>query len=202
VCVGGWVGGVYVSVYQLADLNFRGFGQFLPSLMRVLRICDHGLSSLTGTAPRDPQRIRFLVVGSRSRCGHPLHCKDSFPSGALERFRALIFSQLLPDALRTAPALPRLLLIQRRSGDARRLVTQFSDAKASAQGIDVVALEGVTLAYQVQLVYRYQTVAMMHGAALANFIWLRPGATLIDMRPSELEPWPGHPWPHGYSLGG
>jgi capsular polysaccharide biosynthesis protein len=107
--------------------------------------------------------------------------------------------QVLPDAIRLAPALPRVLLIQRRSGDARRLITQFSDLKASAHGIDVVALEGVSLAFQVQLFFRYQTVAMMHGAALANFIWLRPGALLIDMRPSELEPWPDHPWPHGYS---
>jgi hypothetical protein len=74
----------------------------------------------------------------------------------------------------------------------------FSVEAAAERGIDVVALEGATLAYQVQLFYRYQTVAMMHGAALANFIWMRPGATLIDIRPSELNPWPDHPWPHGH----
>ncbi len=85
-----------------------------------------------------------------------------------------------------------------RAGPARKFVWNFTAETAAERGIDVVTLEGTTLAHQVQLFYRYQSVAMMHGAALANFVWLRPGATLIDIRPSELEPWPDHPWPHGY----
>jgi hypothetical protein len=76
------------------------------------------------------------------------------------------------------------------SGSERRSIPNLSDIYESLRrahpGCLVVRPETLSLARQFALFSTADVVIAQHGAALANTIWARPGATVVEIVPDEV----------------
>ena len=100
---------------------------------------------------------------------------------------------------------PRILMIERgpsppfyrseqsevqSSGDERRSIPNFSDIYQSVQHSHRAALavipETLPLTRQFALFATADIIVAQHGAALANMIWARPRATVIEIYPDDV----------------
>jgi hypothetical protein len=110
------------------------------------------------------------------------------------------------------PERPRILVIERgdsdpfylsgraekpSSGRDRRSIGNHAELVRALQqrfpGTRNVLLEGVPLAEQIALFHAADVVVAQHGAALANAVWMRPEAAIVEIRPlPKRESWRNH----------
>jgi hypothetical protein len=152
----------------------------------------------TDTQQGNTYLVEKVVVGGGGVCGCAVICHQPFEWGFADWLRDRLFQVLLSDHERTAPTVPRrALLIYRTLGKSRLFTNLEPTVDALTQeGYSIVArnLEGVSLREQAVLFHSYDTVIGIHGAALANVLFMRPNAILVDVRTPGLLP-NDHPFP-------
>ncbi len=114
------------------------------------------------------------------------------------------------DAIvRSRPARPRVIIIERgrahpfylsgraerrASGRERRYIANHAELVAALTlrfpGAQNLQLEDLALAEQIALFRTADVVIAQHGAALANIVWMRTGAQVIEVRPPQR--WSAH----------
>lgn len=132
-------------------------------------------------------------------------CMDHFlhaPNAPLDSVRSRILAGL-PDAPSGGS---RRLYLSRRSERKRRLVNEAElEAGLVARGFQVVEPQRLAVREQVELFRSAEAVVAPTGAALANTLFLPPGAALFEIQPSNfmgvwvrgLAQYVGARW-HGY----
>ncbi len=129
----------------------------------------------------------------------------------LERWHGRISSHA-KKIVQAHPERPRILVIDRgdadpfyvsdraeakTSGRQRRCIVNHQELVAALEqrfpGTHTVLLESLPLAEQIALFSTADIVIAQHGAALANMVWMRPEARLIEIRaiPSPVK-WRDH----------
>jgi capsular polysaccharide biosynthesis protein len=94
---------------------------------------------------------------------------------------ALAFLQELFGAV-PPPTSPRRIFVVRGVGDARGVVNHQEVAGALAdRGFTEVSMEGLTRDEQVALFAGADVVVGVHGAALANLVFARPGTHVVEL---------------------
>ncbi|HEY1751225.1 MAG TPA: glycosyltransferase family 61 protein, partial [Caulobacteraceae bacterium] len=75
----------------------------------------------------------------------------------------------------------------RTAGAQRRSIANVGEAHAALEAqfgqVLFTTLEGRSLAYQIALFHLADIVVCQHGAALANLVWSRPGASVVEIMP-------------------
>jgi len=117
-----------------------------------------------------------------------------FPSPHLfARLRSKIISHT--SSCTTAKTLGSKLYIS-RSGAARRRINNESDVSQLCKnaGINAIKSEEFSFAQQVQIFRNARLLVGMHGAGLANMLWMEPGSHVIEISGSR------EVFPHYYQL--
>jgi hypothetical protein len=110
---------------------------------------------------------------------------DLFHTGELpEEFRMHDFDTLISPL--------RLLLIQRAFGKARHMVN-IADVKNALQrdpryNVSVIDFDYTTPRFQVETFSDADVVVAVHGAALTNIIFMKPGSALVEILPYKASP--------------
>ncbi|PIB90528.1 DUF563 domain-containing protein [Caulobacter sp. FWC2] len=94
---------------------------------------------------------------------------------------------LAASAITDDPAAPKRLYISRLGSLKRVLVNEAElEAALEARGFTVVRPETLSVRDQIALFHRAETIVAPAGAALANVLFCKPGATLIEIEPSNF----------------
>jgi capsular polysaccharide biosynthesis protein len=94
---------------------------------------------------------------------------------------------LAAAAITDDPAAPRHLYISRLGSLKRVLVNEAElEAALEARGFTIVRPETLSVRDQIALFHRAETIVAPAGAALANVLFCRPGAALIEIQPSNF----------------
>lgn len=90
-------------------------------------------------------------------------------------------------AITDDPAAPRRIYIS-RLGSLKRVLTNEAELEAAleARGFTVVRPETLSVRDQIALFHRAETIVAPAGAALANILFCKPGATLVEIQPSNF----------------
>lgn len=79
---------------------------------------------------------------------------------------------------------------KKAAGSQRRSIRNFqalaSAVTANASNALVVMLENKSLAFQIALFSQADVILAQHGAALANLLWARPGAAVVEIIPQDM----------------
>lgn len=111
---------------------------------------------------------------------HFLHA----PGPPLDVVRARI---LEAAAIADDPAAPRRLYIS-RLGSLKRVLTNEAELEAALalRGFAIVRPETLSVRDQIALFQRAETIVAPAGAALANILFCKPGARLVEIQPSNF----------------
>jgi len=100
------------------------------------------------------------------------------PAHALQAARARAFALLKP----AGPATRRVLLAPQKPREfSNRAVVEQIATKA---GLEIVDLEGLDLAGQIDLFRHARLIVAAHGGALANLLFCPPGAAVLELSPA------------------
>ena len=103
--------------------------------------------------------------------------------------RILLIERGEPDPFYASPICYDINPIFRTAGKQRRMIGNHAALAAplagSYPGLRNVILEGMPLAAQIALFERADVVIAQHGAALANVIWMRPDAGVVEIDPNS-----------------
>jgi capsular polysaccharide biosynthesis protein len=112
-------------------------------------------------------------------------CMDHFlqaPNTPLDRVRA----RILANTPAGGPG-PRRLYLSRRDDNKRRLLNEDElEAEMAARGFTVVSPENLPVAEQVALFRDAAVVVAPTGAALANCMFMAPGAAVFEIQPANF----------------
>jgi hypothetical protein len=93
----------------------------------------------------------------------------------------------VPDPFYSSPECEK-----RTAGRQRRSISNFAaiceNLHAKYDNVIVTTLEGKSLAYQLALFHTADIVIAQHGAALANLIWARQSAAVLEIVPQNMCP--------------
>jgi hypothetical protein len=137
-------------------------------------------------------QVSHLAVGTQSTCGHRGHCLHRMESGSLIRLRASLFKHLESDhGVRTpAPAWRNISrghlkigVIQRELSRRFENLTQVMAENKFLKKLTPIYLEKHTIVEQARIVSPLDVLVMMHGGAIGNWLFLKPGSVVIDVRP-------------------
>ncbi len=140
------------------------------------------LLSLLGVTPTviDTPMARLGEAVFTTPMDHFLHA----PGPPLDAVRARI---LAAAAIPADPAAPKRLYISRLGSLKRVLVNEAElEAALEARGFMIVRPETLSVRDQIALFHRAETIVAPAGAALANVLFCKPGATLIEIQPSNF----------------
>ena len=128
----------------------------------------------------DPARVHWQSRGAQVECERLLVSHGPAPlGGPTARSVAFLRAAMRPSA---APPGGRRLLLLRRS--TRRIANADEVARvASARGVEAVATEGMSLRAQAELFAGASLLVGIHGAGLANAVFMAPGTPLVEVVP-------------------
>lgn len=140
------------------------------------------LLTLLGVTPTvvDAPVARLGEVVFATSMDHFLHA----PGPPLDAVRARILDAV---AVADDPAAPKRIYIS-RLGSLKRVLTNEADLEGEleARGFTIVRPETLSVRDQIALFHRAETIVAPAGAALANILFCKPGATLIEIQPSNF----------------
>jgi capsular polysaccharide biosynthesis protein len=94
---------------------------------------------------------------------------------------------LAAAAITDDPEAPKRIYISRLGSLKRVLVNEAElEAELQARGFTVVRPETLSVRDQIALFHRAEVIVAPAGAALANILFCKPGATLIEIQPSNF----------------
>lgn len=83
----------------------------------------------------------------------------------------------------------RRIYVSRRLAATRRASNEAEVvALLSSKGFEVIVLEELSFAAQVELFAECEVIVAAHGAGLANVVFSPPGCTVIEIAPEDCEP--------------
>jgi hypothetical protein len=104
------------------------------------------------------------------------------PEWAIEFLRA----KTLPN-IEGKTETPRIFYLSRNEKDKRRILNRKAFQQLMEDhAIPSMELDGKTVLEQAELFNRADLIISLHGAALTNLIYCKPGATLIEILPKNL----------------
>jgi len=207
--------GTTMSMLQLFPSNFaHNLVQGLPRLALFRRAIDFDAVDrvlLNVSAPRvtreavarvgfGPDRVVEVpddtptFVCERLLAATCMPQNSGTPSWALAFLREL-FGVVPPDSS------PRRVFVVRGTGDARGVVNHPEVAAAlAARGFTEVAMDGLSREEQVAVFAGAEIVVGVHGAALANLVFARPGTSVIELVGANTLNWVYSPlsWTAGF----
>jgi hypothetical protein len=102
--------------------------------------------------------------------------------------RIVLIERGEPDPFYASPICNDVNPIYRTAGKQRRMIGNHAalaiELAGAYRGLRNVMLEGMPLAAQIALFECADVVIAQHGAALANVIWMRPDAGVIEIDPN------------------
>jgi hypothetical protein len=131
-----------------------------------------------------PRFIRVREAMSRHFGPQIQAAAAAFPAASEERF------VLMVDRAPPHPYYEGEVVMTNVSGTARRSVPNMAEltgAVGARYPVVLVRLEELDLFQQIHLFARAWRVVAQHGAGLANLIWMRKGATVVEIVPSTPE---------------
>jgi hypothetical protein len=196
----------HVFLYDWEPAYFADQYTFLFTTPPLLR------TDLWTQPHRSLHRIHRLYAGSAGQCTFSAMCA-LLPAHVAPSFqRALRMAVGLPQIdrlLRKPPIRPTVLLLQRTRGsdstqhEASGRGRVFVGLDQAVMGLGTLSwelrvllgLEKKSLIQQARLFHRHDVVIAYHGASMIHFLFVRPDAVLVDLRPSSATLL-RHPWPH------
>ena len=140
------------------------------------------LLALLGVSPAivDAPVARIGEAVFTTPMNHFLHA----PGPPLDAVRARLLDAA---AIVADPDAPKRLYIS-RLGSLKRVLTNEAELEAAlaARGFTIIRPETLSVREQIALFQRAETIVAPAGAALANILFCKPGATLIEIQPSNF----------------
>lgn len=138
-----------------------------------------------------PDRFRRVPEGQVLRCDSLLVLPRALGGtgqmrdmAAIDWLRAAAARAALAEP--EAPALPRRILVSRSGAARRRVRNGRAVARICARhGFTELQVETLPLVQQWRLFAEAEAVVAPHGAALANILFMRPGALLVELVPGR-----------------
>lgn len=174
-----------VDDYGSSPLDKRFWREFLPEIAMV-------------HPSRFAYRVGKMIAGTQASCAHWGHCQPSdrpaglfSPPEAAVALRRLVFhrNDIEPEEPDLASSRqrrpPRVTLVQRSSTRVIRNLDAVVEKLTSVLGVppQVVDMAHLSVLEQVTIAHNTDIYVLVHGGALANILWLPPGALVIDIYP-------------------
>lgn len=106
------------------------------------------------------------------------------PGPPLDAVRANILANA---AIADEPASPRRIYVSRRGSMRAALVNESElETALAARGFTIVRPETLSVREHIVLFHRAEMIIGLAGAALANVLFCRPGAEVIELQPSNI----------------
>ena len=154
-------------------------------------------------------RVKTLLAGTGTNCVHWGHCQPSDrtvgifdPPDAAVALRKVVFHRYgiveeddgaaaaAAAAAAATPAPrqegpPRVTLVQRSTTRRIRNLKEVENLVKIVMGVSprVVDMSDLSIKEQVLLMHNTDIFILVHGGAMANLLWLPPGALIIDVYP-------------------
>jgi hypothetical protein len=135
-------------------------------------------------------QIPKLAVGAQSTCDHRIHCTHRNDEGSWMQFREAALINIPLPAIPAASFPPKVGVFQR---PGLRKIVNIEEVMATVGLSDKqpVILKDDGMA--ATLFSSYDIIIMMHGGSIGNWLFLKPGAVVIDFTPygqhNELTSW-------------
>ena len=145
----------------------------------TLRLCGWDKSRIVQLASMQAVRAGTVIATTdQPRPPHPLFKAAPWAARWLRRN----FGP--PAGGRADPARGRRIYVSRRDAPGRRVLNEADLTRAlAARGFETVSLAGMSVREQAALFDSAAWIVAPHGAALANMVFARPGATLLELFP-------------------
>ena len=165
----------------------------------ILRLADADVDEIRGfdfgQLPEDQVVYDFAGVGAgiafvRQRLALAIaEARRAIETDWVGSPRILLIERGEPDPFYASPICYDINPIFRTAGKQRWMIGNHAALAAplagSYPGLRNVILEGMPLAAQIALFERADVVIAQHGAALANVIWMRPDAGVVEIDPNS-----------------
>jgi hypothetical protein len=145
---------------------------------------------------RRPFQVPLLAIGSQSICGHRGHCPKQMTSPSLINFRQAVLKHLEDDyhvllapSIDSQPQAQRenvsltVGVIQRTRYRKFHNLGEIMSGNSLLQNVQPIYLEKTSVIQQAQLFSSFDITLMMHGGAIGNWLFLKPGSVVIDIHP-------------------
>jgi hypothetical protein len=148
----------------------------------ILRLADADVDEIRGfdSGQLLEDQVVYDVAGVRAGI--------AFVRQRLASPRIVLIERGEPDPFYASPICNDVNPIYRTAGKQRRMIGNHAALAAALagayRGLRNVMLEGMPLAAQIALFECADVVIAQHGAALANVIWMRPDAGVIEIDPN------------------
>jgi hypothetical protein len=156
-------------------------------------------------------RVETLLAGTATTCIHWGHCQPTDrtigiydPPDAAVALRKVVFHRngiveeedgaaataavaaATPAPRQEGP--PRVTLVQRSTTRRIRNLKEVESTIKSLMGVSprVIDMSDLSIKEQVLLTHNTDIFILVHGGAMANLLWLPPGALIIDIYPHEF----------------
>ncbi len=131
----------------------------------------------------------------RLACEKPVRVKGVYVAKVGERYKNHRVNQILPMMAghlkqrfcTPDQGLPRRIYVSRQKADSRR-VQNYHEIEPLLQkhAITPVYLEHIPAVEQINLFAKAELVVSEHGAGLVNAMYMRPGATMVEIFPGKI----------------
>jgi hypothetical protein len=173
---------------RLAALAMSGWGAgavlatsrlLAPYQRETLRLCGWDESRIVQLAPMQALQAEVLLASTdQPQPPHPLFKAAPWAARWLRQHLAP------PAGGRADPVGGRRFYMSRRDAAGRRVLNEAALTQAlAARGFETVSLGGLGVREQAALFDSAAWIVAPHGAALANIVFARPGATLLELFP-------------------
>jgi capsular polysaccharide biosynthesis protein len=166
---------------SLMALDEHGLLDRFPPIAPRLKTWQRDLVRLTIGAPVRELKTDFVRVGTAvhaTSMDHFLHG----PGALLERTRARILARS-PSPKRSG----RRLYFSRRGHSMRVMINEAAlESALRARGFEIIKPERSSVAEQIEMMQEAQIVVGPTGAAMANALFARPGARIVEIQPENF----------------
>jgi hypothetical protein len=173
---------------QLVFLNQRklpdGFEPAIGWMFNHITSCIHQYQRAV--------QVSQTAIGTQSMCGHRGHCTQRMEPGSLISLRDAVFKHLeKSDGVKSPAPVVRgvgreqvkIGVIQRASYRRFQNLDRVMAETPLLKSVTPIYLENVPVVEQARLFSSLDLTLMMHGGAIGNWLFLKPGSVVIDVHP-------------------
>ncbi len=100
------------------------------------------------------------------------------------------FLQEIFKSYRKAADTPRKIYVGRGKVSYRKVLNEdWLTGLLSANGFEIISMDGLTLKEQALLFYNADSIIAPHGSALTNIMFCKPGTRLLELFPYQYKDW-------------